>query len=123
MNPTTPIPYDQAVTEAYKHYHANTYGYSEYQEQDYKAGYADGYNAALNNVALRNRQDSLREQVAIAAMQGFISNPTWMANLADVYWKKYKDNEIATQALTRELAKSATECADALITQLNTPKQ
>lgn len=37
-------PNDQTIDDAYAYYHANSYGYSEYQEEDFKAGFNVGYN-------------------------------------------------------------------------------
>lgn len=59
-----PKPYDQARKEALADHIANTGGRSVYMQPDFDAGFSAGYNAAMNNVALRKRDEALREEIA-----------------------------------------------------------
>lgn len=53
METTQPIPQtENGCQEAYQHYHANSYGYSEWQETDFKAGYNEGYNKGYQEAIL-----------------------------------------------------------------------
>lgn len=94
-----PKPYDQARREAFADHINHVGGRSEYIKVDFDAGFSAGYNAAMNNVAARKREDALRERAAIAAMQGMLAR-------ADLP--------------LREVADVSVSYADALINQLNT---
>ena len=76
METNQPKPYDQAREEAFADHVANSGGRSEYMQVDFDAGFSAGYNAAMNNVALRKRDEALRERAAIAAMQGLLAHGT-----------------------------------------------
>ena len=69
-----PKPYDQAREEAFADHISNSGGRSVYMQADFDAGFSAGYNAAMNNVAARKREDALRERAAIAAMDAILKS-------------------------------------------------
>ena len=96
-----PKPYLQDRDEHWEAYRKDNPAISEFMERDYKDGFSDGYNAAMNNVALRKRDEALRKRAAIAVMQGMLAH--------------------GTATCSREfLAKKRVALANALIDQLNT---
>ena len=62
-----------------------------------------------------------RLQVAAMAMQGLLSNSTWMSILARGYCQEYDNDKDASAALVRETVSSSLEITDALLTELNKP--
>lgn len=127
MKPTTFIEdYEQSRDASYSIYHASSHDNSEYQERDYKAGYADGYQAgglaAIQEISAGNTAE-LRNQAAIAAMQGALSNDTWMSNTAEDAIKAYGTKKDLMEVIAQDIATFAIKCADALINELNTPQQ
>ena len=64
METNQPKPYDQAREEALADHISNSGGRSEYMKPDFDAGFSAGYNAAMNNVAARKREDALRAEIA-----------------------------------------------------------
>ena len=63
MNTNKPKPYDQAREEAFADHVANSGGRSEYMQVDFDAGFSAGYNAAMNNVAARKRDEAFKERI------------------------------------------------------------
>lgn len=98
---TTAKKYYKARREAYEEYYDNTKGTSEYMEQDFMEGFDYGYNAAMMENA---EERQLREQAAIAAMQGMLANG-------------------GVTCSPDHIAQRSVAFADALINELNTPKQ
>ncbi len=107
---TTPIicidnaKFDRDRKKAYEHYHANSYGYSEYQAEDFCSGYEKGYYKAIDEIRLQYNTDRLREQAALHALQGLIAQGTATCS-------------------PKHIAERAVSFADALINELNQPKQ
>lgn len=102
MNPATPKKYYTDRDKAYEQYRANNnYNTSEYMEQDFLNGYDYGYTMALLN---DTEERHLREKAAIAAMQGLLAQGTATCS-------------------PEHIAKRAVSFADALIQELNQPKQ
>ena len=62
-----------------------------------------------------------RLQVAAMAMQGLLSNSSWMSNLVRGYSQEYDNDKDAEEALVREIASCSLEITDALLTELNKP--
>ncbi len=106
MNPATPKKYYTDRDKAYEQYRANNnYNTSEYMEQDFLNGYDYGYTMAILN---DTEERHLREKAAIAAMQGMLASCDHIYD-SDMYLKS--------------TASCAVRQADALITELNQPKQ
>ena len=111
MNTTQPQPKDYmtAREECWNAYLNDNHDMSEYMERDYKSGFSDGYNAAMNNVALRRRDDALRERAAIAAMDTMLRSDVTI-----------RLNGEAVDFSPVNVAKAAVVFATALVNQLNT---
>ncbi|MDE6649777.1 MAG: hypothetical protein K2K45_07590 [Muribaculaceae bacterium] len=62
-NQQQPKPYDQALKEAFSDHVSNSGGRSEYMQADFDAGFSAGYNAAMNNVAARKRDEAFKERI------------------------------------------------------------
>ena len=91
----------KTINEAYAAYKTDNPCASEFMETDFKAGFRRGFVAAESS-------NDLRERAAIAAMQGIL------ASLDHPYDSDFDIKEIAHLAVRQ---------ADALVAELNKPKQ
>lgn len=70
--------------------------------------------------APRHSRQPLRTRIAIAALQGLLSNDAWVKSKIQIALAAHMtDHEAAAAALKTELAEDAVEIADALLSQLN----
>ena len=105
MNTDITKDYRTARDGCWKEYREDNPDMSEYMERDYKDGFHDGWHAAMKAVDERNTEKcrherELREQAAIAAMQGMLAHGTATCS-----------NEF--------IARTAVGIADALVKELN----
>lgn len=119
------------INKGFEAYKSNNPDCSEFMESDYKAGFEDGYKAAFDkcfssletmlspvHVECDHPQfiASPRLTIAIAAMQGFLSNHLWMSNVVkNALHEETVYGKDANEIVKNTIIKDSLELADALL--------